>query len=68
MVILFGNTSSNKLVAKQMLIGLLITMRQLEKKESLVARLHFMTATKTELWLGNVLIVGMHGSEHEFIC
>jgi len=38
---------------------------QLEKKESLVEQLHFMIAIKTELWLGNVLIVNMHGSEHE---
>jgi hypothetical protein len=66
MVVLSGNTSFRKLEARKKQIGLLRSMVQLERKVSGVVRLHFMTAIKTELWLGNVLIVSILGRGNSY--
>jgi hypothetical protein len=67
MVVLFGNTFSRKLGAKKKQIKLLSSMVPAARKGSGVERLDYMIATKTELWLGSVLIVNMYGSEYEIV-
>jgi hypothetical protein len=66
MVVLFGNTSFRKLEAKKKQIGWLGSMVRIARKVGGVVRLHFMTAIKTELWLGNVLIVSILGRGNSY--
>jgi len=57
MLVLFGNTSFRKQAMSKRQHELPICMAQLVNVESLVGELHSTIETKTELWLGNVLIV-----------